>query len=347
MRYNPLGDTAHNVSVICLGTMTWGVQNSEQDAHDQLSFAVERGVNFIDTAELYPSPSSPETQGLTETYIGTWLKNRADRDKLIIASKATGPSGRWVKHIRGGPRHNADHLQTAVDASLKRLQTDYIDLYQLHWPSRNTNFFGKLGYKADEDPFPETIPEILYALGKLVDSGKIRHIGLSNETPWGLMQYLNLAEQQGLPRVVSVQNPYNLLNRTYEIGLAEMSHREKVGLLAYSPLGFGALSGKYLGGHKPADRRLTLFGDYFHRYSTPRAVKATAAYAELAQDHGLTPTQLALAFVNQQAFLTANIIGATRLDQLEENIATAEITLSDELIAGIEAIHGLDANPCP
>lgn len=346
MEYRKLGRSDIDVSVICLGTMTFGAQNSEAEAHSQLDFAVERGVNFIDTAELYPSPVDPKNQGETERQIGNWLAARGRRDDIVLASKVAGPAA-WTAHIRGGSRLNAEHIEQAVNDSLRRLQTDYLDLYQLHWPSRATNYFGQLGFTPGEDPDDTPVLETLEALNRLVTSGKVRQIGLSNETAWGAMHYLQLAEQHGLPRMASIQNPYNLLNRSFEVGLAEVAYREQVGLLAYSPLGFGALSGKYLGGAKPEGARITRWPGYYHRYSTPLAVEKTEKYAALARAHGLTPTQLAQAWVNSRFFVTSNIIGATTLEQLEENIATAELSLSDELIEGVEAIHAECPNPCP
>jgi len=347
MEYRRLGQTDIDVSAICLGTMTWGQQNTEAEAHAQLDYALEAGVNFIDTAELYAVPARGETQGLTEQYIGTWLKQRGTRGRVVLASKVVGPSEDWLPHIRGGQaRLDRKNIEAALDASLRRLQTDYLDLYQLHWPDRKTNFFGRLGYEHDPDDRPVPIEETLTVLDDLVKAGKVRHIGLSNETPWGVMSFLETAERLGLPRVVSVQNPYSLLNRTYEIGLAEISIREQAGLLAYSPLAFGALSGKYLGGAQPAGARLTLFPDYT-RYSSPNAVAATERYVELARDHGLDPAQMALAYVNTRPFLTSTIVGATSLEQLESNIASIDVTLSDGLLADIERIHELYPNPAP
>ena len=342
----PLGKTGIDVTSICLGTMTWGEQNTEAEAHEQLSYACdERGINFIDTAELYPVPPKADTQGRTEQYIGSWLNQRGRRDDLVIATKACGP-GEWVNYFRGGPRHTKDHLEAAIDASLTRLQTDSVDLYQLHWPDRPTNFFGRLGYThvdgADETP----IDEILTALESLVVSGKIRAIGLSNETPWGVMTFLEIARREGLPVVASIQNPYSLLNRTFEIGLSEIAHRESVGLLAYSPLAFGVLSGKYLGGKRPEGARLTLF-DRFSRYSNPEAIRATEAYAALAAEHGLSLTAMALAYVTSRPFVTSNIIGATSMAQLKENIDTHDLKLSDAVLDGIEAIHVSQPNPSP
>ena len=348
MEYRQLGHTDIKVSTICLGTMTFGEQNSETEAHQQLDYALAHGVNFIDAAELYPVPPRAETQGRTEQYLGTWLKQRQNREQFILATKVAGPGAKeWIGHLRGGPKLNADHINRAIDASLQRLQTDYVDLYQVHWPSRSTNYFGKLGYTYAKDNHHETIAETLTALSALVQAGKVRHIGISNETPWGTLSYLALAKELGLERIVSVQNPYSLLNRTYEIGMAEIAHREGIGLLAYSPLAFGVLSGKYLDGNKPAGARLSLWGNYFTRYTGTTGQQATRLYVELAQQHGLDPAQMALAYVNSRPFLTANIIGATTMAQLQSNIASATLSLSKEVLAGIEAIHTQHPNPCP
>ena len=343
MQTRPLGKTDMEVSRLCLGTMTFGEQNTEVEAHEQLDRAVAFGINFIDTAEMYPVPPKANTQGLTERYIGSWLKQRSTRDDVIIASKVTGPG---LDHIRGGPRLTREHIHQAVDASLARLNTDYIDLYQLHWPERKTNFFGKLGYTHHEDENATPLEETLSALKELVDAGKIRAIGLSNDTPWGVMKSLELADRLDLPRVASIQNPYNLLNRTFEVGLAEIAHREDVGLLAYSPLGFGVLSGKYLHGARPPKGRLTLF-ERFSRYTSSEAETATQAYVELAQQHGLDPAQMALAFVNTRSFLTSNIIGATTMEQLESNLASESLKLDDEVLDAIDRIHHQMPNPCP
>lgn len=345
MEKRELGSTGLQVSLICLGTMTWGEQNTEREAFEQLDYAVDQGINFIDAAEMYPVPPRAETQGLTETYLGNWLKQRGCRDDLIIASKVAGP-GNGLDYVRNGPRLTRQHIREAVQSSLRRLQTDYLDLYQVHWPDRNTNFFGKLGYEhcADEQMTP--IEETLETLDELVRDGLVRHVGLSNETPWGTMRYLQLAEQRGWPRVVSIQNPYNLLNRSFEVGLAEIAHREKVGLLAYSPLAFGVLSGKYLNGQRPENARVTLFSR-FSRYTSEQAENATAAYVALAQQHGLTPVQMALAYVNGRDFVTSNIIGATTMAQLKENIDSASVTLSAEVLSGIESIHHRFTYPSP
>jgi aryl-alcohol dehydrogenase-like predicted oxidoreductase len=346
MRYLPLGRTDIRVSEICLGTMTWGEQNTEAEAFEQLDHALAQGINFIDTAELYPVPPRGETQGRTETYIGNWLARRKVRDKVILASKVVGAAD-WIPHIRNGQaKLDRGNIQQALDDSLRRLQTDYLDLFQLHWPDRETNYFGKLGYEPPLEDKSVPLRETLEVLGELVKAGKIRHVGLSNETPWGTMTMLQLAEQHGLPRMVSIQNPYSLLNRTFEIGLAEIALREDCGLLAYSPLGFGVLSGKYLDGARPPNARVTLFSR-FDRYSNPQAEKATAAYVEIARRHGLDPAQMALAWVNSRPFLTANIIGATSMAQLKANMASVEVTLSAEVIADIQAVHQDQPNPSP
>lgn len=345
MQTRKLGNTDIDVSLICLGTMTWGEQNSEQDAFGQLDRAIGAGVNFIDAAEMYPVPPRAETQGLTERYLGNWLTRRGRRDDLVIATKVAGP-GNGLDYLRGGPRLTRDHIRAACEQSLERLQTDYIDLYQVHWPERRTNFFGRLGYRHYPDEQATPIEETLGALAELVQEGKVRHIGLSNETPWGTARYLALAERHGWPRPVSVQNPYNLLNRTFELAGAEFAHREQVGLLAYSPLAFGMLSGKYLGGARPEGARLTRFSR-FSRYSNAQGEAATRAYAELARAHGLSPAQMALAYVNSRPFVTANIIGATSLAQLDENLASGAIVLDDGVLDAIEALHAQYTYPCP
>lgn len=343
MQKRPLGRTGIDVTRLCLGTMTFGEQNSEAEAHEQLDRAVNAGINFIDTAEMYPVPPKGETQGRTEAYIGTWLKARGKRDDLVIATKAAGPG---MEHIRGGPRLTREHLNQAIDASLERLQTDYIDLYQLHWPDRSTNFFGKLGYQPDPEENATPLADTLMALKDLVEAGKVRAIGLSNETPWGVMHSLHLADTIGVPRVASVQNPYNLLNRSFEVGLAEIAHREQVGLLAYSPLAFGVLSGKYLDGAQPPKGRLTLY-ERFKRYTSDIANEATRAYVDIAHRHGLDPAQMALAFVNSRPFLTSNIIGATTMEQLESNLASENLSLDQAVLDEIEAVHCRLSNPCP
>ena len=345
METRQLGNTDLNVSKLCLGTMTWGVQNNEAEAHEQLDYALERGINFIDTAEMYPVPPTKETYATTEEIIGKWQGLHNNRDKIVLATKVAGPS---FDYIRGGNlKLNREHITAAVDSSLKRLKTDYIDLYQLHWPERSTNYFGQLGYTHQHDA-PAFTPflERLQVMQELKDAGKVRHFGLSNETSWGFMQYLALSQMHNLPRVVSVQNPYNLLNRTYEVGMSEMSIREDVGLLAYSPLAFGALTGKYLGGKKPANARLTLF-DRFTRYQNTQALKATELYCELAQKLETTPAKLALAFVTSRDFVTSNIIGATTMEQLKENIDSNDLVLTSEVEQAINEIHTLIPNPSP
>lgn len=351
MKYNELGRTGLKVSRICLGTMTWGQQNNQDDGFAQMDLAIDQGINFFDTAELYSVPPSAETYGATETIIGNWLKARGGRDKVILASKIAclnvNGQNPPVDYMRGGTMAlDKKNINAAVDASLKRLQTDYLDLYQIHWPERATNFFGHLGYAAPEHDTSTPLEETLDALDGLVKAGKVRAIGLSNETPWGVMKFLQLADAKGLPRVASVQNPYSLVNRTYEVGLAEVSVREDCGLLAYSPLAFGVLSGKYLGGARPDGARISLF-PYFSRYVSPLVEDATARYVDLARRHGLDPAQMALAFVNTRPFLTSNIIGATTMDQLQANIASHEMTLSAEVLEGIEEIHKAMPNPAP
>ena len=349
MQFRPLADTGIFLPEICLGTMTFGEQNTQEQAFQQLDYALDQGLYFWDTAEMYPVPPKPETQGATERIIGNWIAARGGRDKLFLASKIAGPS-QGGSHIRDGKtRFVADEISAAIDQSLSRLQTDYIDLYQLHWPQRLTNFFGKLGYgnaEAAEDRTVTDLEETLTALQDEIKKGRIRYIGLSNETPWGTMKFLHLAEKLGLSKFVSVQNPYNLLNRTYEIGMSEIAHYEGVGLLAYSPLAFGYLTGKFRHGARPANARVTLFSR-FSRYSNPQSEWATEQYAQLAEQHGLSLTQLALAFIKQQFFVTSTIIGATNLDQLKENIQAFEIDLSEEILKGIEAIHRQQPNPAP
>lgn len=345
MKTRKLGRTDIDVSEICLGTMTWGEQNSERQAFEQLDLATAEGVNFIDAAEMYPVPPKPETQGLTEAYLGNWLARRGRRDDLVIASKVAGP-GNGLTYLRNGPRLTREHIRQACEDSLRRLQTDYIDLYQVHWPDRNANFFGKLGYRHNADEQATPIEETLGALAELVNEGKIRHIGLSNETPWGTSEYLRLSRERDWPRIVSVQNPYNLLNRTFEVGMAEIACREQVGLLAYSPLAFGMLSGKYLDGKRPRGARLTLY-ERFTRYTNGPGADATRAYVDLAACHGFSPVQMALAYVTSRDFVTSNIIGATTLEQLGENLGSASVSLTDEVLEGIEEVNRRYTYPCP
>ena len=346
MEYRRLGRTELRVSAICLGTMTWGEQNSEAEAHAQMDFALDRGVNFWDAAEMYPVPPRAETYGRTESYIGSWLADRGGRDRIVLATKVAGPDPR-LTYVRDG-RLGLDrrNIEAALDASLARLRTDYVDLYQLHWPDRRTNVFGRLGYDGPADDGGTPVEETLAVLDDLVRAGKVRHVGLSNETAWGTMRHLALAESGRGPRPVSVQNPYSLLNRSFEVGLAEVAAREQCGLLAYSPLGMGVLSGKYLDGAAPAGARLTRFAQ-FRRYRGPQADAATAAYVALARERGLDPARLALAFVNGRTFVTSTIIGATDLDQLAADIASIELRLDRDLLDAIDAIHARYTYPCP
>ena len=350
MQYRELGHSGLKVSQHCLGTMTWGRQNTEAEGFAQMDYALDQGINFFDTAEMYAVPPTAESYGRTETIIGNWFRARGSRDRVILASKVVGraPGMPWIRD--GKARLDRANIEAALDGSLRRLQTDYIDLYQLHWPDRPANRFGQLGYRydaeaeAEADPTP--IEETLAVLADLVRAGKVRHIGLSNDTPWGVMRFVQLAEQAGWPRVVSVQNPYNLLNRAYEVGLAEISMREQCGLLAYSPLGGGYLSGKYLNGQIPPGTRRSI-DTRPSRYDNPESEAAITAYLALARAHDLDPCQMALAFVDRQPFVTANILGATSMDQLTSNIAASALNLSDEVIAGIEAIHRQHPNPAP
>ncbi|MDR6474131.1 aryl-alcohol dehydrogenase-like predicted oxidoreductase [Burkholderia sp. OAS925] len=350
MEYRRLGDSDVQVSLIGLGTMTWGEQNTEQEAHAQIDYALDHGVNLIDTAEMYPVPPRAETQGSTERFIGTWLaQHRSAREKIVLATKIAGPARQPhnPRHIRGETNQfDRKNLTEALNDSLKRLQTDYVDLYQLHWPDRNTMTFGRPAYPWVDDEYTVPIEETLSMLADFVKAGKVRHVGVSNETPWGVAQFLRASEKLGLPRIVSIQNPYSLLNRTYEVGLSEYAHRDNIGLLAYSPLAFGWLSGKYEGGARPAGARISLF-ERFQRYSKPQAVQATTRYVELAKRHGLSPAQFALAFVNSRPFVTSNLIGATSLDQLKENIASVDVKLSQDVLDEIDALHQLQPNPAP
>ncbi|HAS6160522.1 TPA: NADP(H)-dependent aldo-keto reductase [Vibrio vulnificus] len=344
MQYTKLPHSTLEISKLCLGTMTFGEQNSQQDAFEQFDYAVAQGINFIDTAEMYPVPPKAQSQGLTEQFIGNWLSKSGKREKVLIATKIAGP--RNVPYIRDNMSLNRRHIHTAIDDSLTRLQTDYVDLYQLHWPQRQTNCFGQLNYPYPDTQEEVTLIETLEALNELVKAGKVRYIGVSNETPWGVMTLLRLAEKHDLPRIVSIQNPYNLLNRSFEVGLSEISHYEGVQLLAYSPMAFGTLSGKYLDGARPKGARCTLF-ERFQRYFTPQGLEATKAYVSLARDYGLDPAQMALAFVNQRPFVASNIIGATTLDQLKANIESLNVKLEDEVLNKIQQIGTTYSNPCP
>ena len=343
MKYTTLPNTDIKVSKICLGSMTWGEQNTEKDGHEQLDYAISQGVNFIDTAELYAVPARIETQGKTEEIIGSWLKKNNNRDQVVIATKIVGPR-EFVKHIRTGGFTKAEFAD-AIHKSLNRLQTDYIDLYQLHWPERNTNFFGLRGYTHQEDEaWKDNFANVLSYLDDFIKEGKIRNIGMSNETAYGAMRYAEEA-RKGAPKMLTVQNPYNLLNRKDEVGLTEVLHREGIGHLPYSPLGFGQLTGKYLE-EMPKDARVTLFPQ-FSRYHNENSFKATRAYNEIAKKHGISLTQMALAFVNERPFVTSNIIGATNLEQLKENIDSINLSLSPEILKEIEAIHEQIPNPAP
>jgi len=345
MEYQQLGHTDLNVSRICLGTMTWGRQNTEAEGHQQLDYALDRGINFIDTAEMYSVPGSRETQGSTERIIGAWIAARRNRARFVLATKVTGPSG--MTWIRDPLRFDPDSLRVALEGSLQRLQTDYVDLYQLHWPERNVNNFGQRGYVHDPDEkWEDNFLDILQTMQRFVDEGKIRYFGVSNETPWGLMRFLQLAGQHDLPRCVSIQNPYSLLNRTFEVGLAEIAMREHCGLLAYSPLAFGLLSGKYHRGGDTERSRINLFPQ-MSRYNSEQAHKAAEKYLRIAEAHDLNPAQMALAYINSRPFLTSNIIGATTMEQLRENIDSVEVHLSPEVLEEIEEVHKLIPDPAP
>jgi aryl-alcohol dehydrogenase-like predicted oxidoreductase len=346
MQYHRIPHSSLEVSVLGLGTMTFGEQNSEADAHAQLDYALAAGINLIDTAEMYPVPPRPETQGLTEQYIGSWIKARGNRDKIVLASKVSGPIRGNDAGIRPQQALDRKNIRAALDASLKRLNTDYLDLYQLHWPQRTTNCFGKLNYQYTDEKATIPLLETLEALTEQVRAGKIRYIGVSNETPWGVMRYLQLAEKHELPRIVSIQNPYSLLNRSFEIGLAEISQHEGVELLAYSSLAFGTLSGKYLNGAKPAGARNTLFSR-FTRYSSAQSQAAIAEYVALAKKHGLNPSQMALAFVRQQPFVASTLLGATTLEQLKINIDSFDVVLNEEVLQALEEIHSRFTIPAP
>ncbi|WP_279024970.1 NADP(H)-dependent aldo-keto reductase [Gibbsiella quercinecans] len=346
MQYHRIPHSSLEVSVLGLGTMTFGEQNSEADAHAQLDYALAAGINLIDTAEMYPVPPRPETQGLTEQYIGSWIKARGNREKIVLASKVVGPVRGNDNGIRPNQALDRKNIRAALDASLQRLNTDYLDLYQLHWPQRATNFFGKLNYRYSDEKAAVTLLETLEALNEQVRAGKIRYIGVSNETPYGVMRYLHLAEKHELPRIVTIQNPYSLLNRSFEVGLAEISQHEGVELLAYSSLAFGTLTGKYLNGAKPAGARNTLFSR-FTRYSSPHSEQAIAEYVALAKKHGLDPAQMALAFVRLQPFVASTLLGATTLEQLKTNIDSFNLTLSEEVLQALEEIHSRFTIPAP
>ena len=345
MKFKKLGTTDLEVSLICLGTMTWGTQNSEKDAFEQMDYSITKGINFFDTAELYSVPPNSDSYGKTEVMIGNWFEKRKNREKVILATKVAGPGCNWIRG--GGNNFDEKTIGKAIDGSLRRLKTDYIDLYQLHWPERSTNYFGQRDYTIDSDEGDWTSFEnVLGALEKFIKSGKIRYIGMSNETPYGLSRYIELSKSKKLPRMMSVQNPYNLVNRTYEIGMSEISIREKCGLLVYYPLATGALSGKYRNGKMPKNSRQALFKGW-ERHLNPLAMKAYEEYYKLAKENNMTMAQLAQAFVNTRPFVTSNIIGATTMDQLKENIDSVNIELTDEIIDKINIIHNNNPNPSP
>jgi aryl-alcohol dehydrogenase-like predicted oxidoreductase len=347
MRYNRLGESDLSVSEICLGTMTWGEQNNEAEAHEQIDFAVSRGINFIDAAEMYPVPPRGETQGRTEAYLGSWLKkNGGQRDKLIVASKITAP-GRGFGWVRGGPTGiDRKSIEDALNGSLRRLQTDYIDLYQIHWPDRYLPLFGQLFYDPKLERSTVPIEEQLDAVAGFVKAGKIRYLGLSNETCWGTLEFIRQSRDKSLPRVASIQNAYNLLNRTFETaGLSEVTRRENVPLLAYSPLGFGHLTGKYLNGARPEGARLTKFPPFGQRYDKPHVMAATGEYVKLAKELGVSPAILAIAFVRSKWFTGSTIVGATSVAQLAENLDALGMPFDDQVSAAIDAIHLLYPNP--
>nr|WP_315159475.1 NADP(H)-dependent aldo-keto reductase [uncultured Flavobacterium sp.] len=345
MKYTTLPNTDIQVSKICLGTMTFGQQNTEAEGHAQMDYALEQGVNFFDTAEMYSVPARQETYGSTERVLGTWFQKTGNRDKVVLASKIAGPNPNFT-YMREKNDFSPASIQYALDQSLLRLQTDYIDLYQLHWPERKTNFFGQRGFKVQDDAWEDNVHAVLETLNGFIQQGKIKHIGLSNETPWGIMRFLEESKYHNLPRIKTVQNPYSLLNRLYENGSAEIGIRENVGLLAYSPMAFGVLSGKFLTGESHPNARINLFPQ-FSRYNSEQSAAATRLYHEIAQQNGLTLTELALAFIEQQPFVTSTIIGATTMDQLKENIDTINVTLSEELLQAIDAVQAKIPDPAP
>jgi aryl-alcohol dehydrogenase-like predicted oxidoreductase len=345
MKYTTLPNTDIKVSKICLGTMTFGQQNTELEGHAQMDYALEHGVNFFDTAEMYSIPGRQETYGSTEKIIGTWFQKTGNREKVVLASKIAGPSP-----IFGYMREQMDFspasVSFALEQSLQRLQTDYIDLYQLHWPERKTNFFGQRGFKIQDDSWDDNINAVLETLDGFIKQGKIKHVGVSNETPWGMMRFLEESKYHDLPRIKTIQNPYSLLNRLFENASTEICLRENVGLLAYSPMAFGVLSGKYLNGASHPNSRLSLFPQY-SRYSSKQSTAATQLYLEVARKYGLSLTQLALAFIENQPFVTSTIIGATTMQQLKENIDTIAISLSSEILADIDGVHAQIPDPAP
>ena len=346
MNFKKLGNTELKVSTICLGTMTWGEQNTQEEGFKQMDYALEKGVNFFDTAELYAIPPKAKTYGKTEEIIGNWFKLRKNREKVILASKIAGPGLKWIRG--GGSQYSPESIEEALNKSLERLQTDYIDLYQLHWPERNTNYFGDLDYEHDiREKSWNSFESILKTLKKFISQGKIKYIGLSNETPWGFSKFLEISKEQNLPRVVSVQNPYSLVNRSYEVGMSEISMREKAGLLAYSPLAVGYLTGKYRNKNIPKNSRLDLFYENYPRYHNQRVFDAVDEYYKVAEKYKISLSQLSLAFVNSRDFVTSNIIGATTMEQLKENIDSVDIALEESILNEINLIHEKIPNPAP
>lgn len=345
MKYTTLPNSDIKISKICLGTMTFGQQNTEADGHAQMDYALEKGINFFDTAEMYSVPGRKETYGSTEKIIGTWFKKSGKREDIILASKIAGPNP-GLSYIRENMDFSPASIALSLEKSLTRLQTDYIDIYQLHWPERKANFFGQRGFKVQHDAWEDNVHSVLETLDGFIKQGKINHIGLSNETPWGIMRFLEESKYQNLPKIKTVQNPYSLLNRLFENGSAEICIRENVGLLAYSPMAFGVLSGKFLGGESHPNARIKLFPQFL-RYNSAQCAEATKLYNEVARKNGLTLTEMALAFVNQQAFVTSTIIGSTTMEQLKENIATVNVVLSDEILKEIDAIQSIIPDPAP
>jgi aryl-alcohol dehydrogenase-like predicted oxidoreductase len=345
MKYTTLPNTDVKVSKICLGTMTFGQQNTEADGHAQMDYALENGVNFFDTAEMYSVPARQETYGSTEKIIGTWFKKSGKREEIVLASKIAGPNPNFG-YMREKLDFSPASIKFALDNSLQRLQTDYIDVYQLHWPERKTNYFGQRGFKVQDDAWEDNIHNVLETLDGFVKEGKIKHIGLSNENPWGIMRFLEESKYNNLPRIKTIQNPYSLLNRLFENGSAEICLRENVGLLAYSPMAFGVLSGKFLTGEEHPNARINLFPQY-SRYNSAQCTEATRLYQEIAKKNGLTLTELSLAFIEQQSFITSTIIGATTLEQLKENIDTIKVSLSDEILKAIDEVQAVIPDPAP
>ena len=345
MKYTTLPNTDIKVSKICLGTMTWGNQNTQDEGFAQMDYALDKGVNFFDCAELYPVPATKETYAETERIIGNWFDKTGNRDKVVLATKIAG-TGDYTAHIRTNG-FSKEALNDAVNNSLKRLKTDYIDLYQLHWPERQTKMFGTRDYVHNpNDPWEDNFNEILHSLDEIIKSGKIRQVGISNEEAWGTMRYLQESKQHNLPRMITIQNAYSLINRVFEVDLAEVAHRENIGLLAYSPMAFGVLSGKYIKGTAADNARLKLF-PRFSRYSSQQATEATKRYLKIAEDHNMSLAQMSLAFVNERPFLTSNIIGATSIEQLEENIDSINISLSEDVMKAINDVHAEIPNPAP